>query len=81
MKAFTVYDTKAEAYLDPFFARNEAVALRMVEAAARKEGHEFNVYAHDYQVYRCGSWDGATGTLKGEPVVHLCNVVELLARE
>lgn len=64
MKVFSVYDSKAQAYLQPFYAVNAAVALRTFERAVRDETSDFNRYAPDYTLFEIGLWDQDTGELQ-----------------
>lgn len=63
LKVFSVFDSKAAAYLEPFFAVNRAVALRMFESAARSESHQFSKYAEDYTLFEICEFDQETGVM------------------
>ncbi len=63
LNAFTVYDSKAEAYLPPFFTTTPALAMRSFAAAANSEGHDFQNYAADYNLFQIGTFDDSTGRL------------------
>lgn len=63
LKAFSVYDNKAAAYLSPFFAPTTGLATRMFEKAASDEAHDFHQYANDYVLYELGTFDQETGEL------------------
>lgn len=63
MKIFAVYDSKAEAYLQPFFARTDGVALRMFGQAAQDEQHDFSKHAADYTLFCLGEFDEYTGKI------------------
>lgn len=56
-KVFTVYDSKAEAHLPPFFSATTGLATRAFEDAANKEGHDFNKYPADYTLFELGMFD------------------------
>ncbi len=64
MKIYSVYDSKAEAYLTPFFEHNNATALRAFAEAANKTEHRFNKYAADYTLFAIGEWDETKGNIK-----------------
>lgn len=64
-KVFSVYDTKAEAYLPPFFAPNGAVACRYIERAVNDENTDFHRHAPDYVLFEVGSFDSSNGLLSG----------------
>ncbi len=61
MKIFSVYDSKAEAYLQPIFCKTTAVAVRMFEAAAADAGHDFGKFSGDYTLFELGEWDEQVG--------------------
>lgn len=64
MKIFTVYDAKAETYLQPFFSQNEATAQRAFQAAATDEDHDFSKFAEDYTLFEIGAWNDEGGEIK-----------------
>lgn len=63
MKIFTVYDVKAEAYLQPYFSVTTATAVRAFQAAANNTEHDFHRFAEDYTLFEIGTWDEATGDI------------------
>lgn len=67
-KVFSVYDSKAQAFLQPFFSANGATACRMFERAVNEEGSNFNRYCGDYELFEIGDFDDSSGTL--EPAAH-----------
>jgi len=64
MKIFTIYDSKAEAYLQPFFSPNKATATRQFQQAAQDETTEFHRHAGDYTLFQIGEWDEQAGAIK-----------------
>lgn len=63
LKAFSIFDTKAEAFLTPFFSPNAATAIRTFETAVNDPSTDFNRYASDYHLFEVGAWSAATGDL------------------
>jgi len=63
LKVFSVYDSKAEAFLTPFFSGTTATALRSFEAACNDPQHDFLKYGADYTLFEIGSWDSSKGVL------------------
>lgn len=63
MVVFSVFDSKAEAYLQPFFSHNRAVALRSFMSAVSDERHDFHRYAGDYTLFEIGCWDDHRGVI------------------
>lgn len=63
LKIFSVYDTKAESYIQPFYAPTCGVAVRNFEAAANEEGHAFHKHSADYGLFELGEFDDANGKI------------------
>lgn len=63
MNIYAVHDIKAEAYLQPFFAQTDGLAIRMFQAAANDQEHQFWKYAEDYTLFNIGVWDEKNGVL------------------
>ncbi len=70
LEIFSVFDSKAEAYIQPFFSQTIGTALRDFEAAVNTETHQFSKYAADYTLFHLGDFEQATAkwTLKDAPV-------------
>ncbi len=60
LKIFTVYDTKALAYLPPFFLPNELMAKRVFGDMADDITHQFGKHPEDYSLYEMGEFDDGT---------------------
>jgi len=56
VKVFSIFDSKAEAFLQPLFASTTAVALRMFSSACKDESTEFHRFAGDYTLFELGEW-------------------------
>lgn len=54
---YSVFDSKAQAYGQPFHAPNDAVALRMFGGAVNDPGTQLNQYPEDFALYCLGAWD------------------------
>lgn len=63
LKIFSIFDSKALAYLPPFFVPTAGVAVRNFEQAANEEGHAFSKHASDYGLWELGTFDDSTGVL------------------
>lgn len=61
LKMFSVYDSKAEAYLQPFYANTTALAVRMFTSACNNPEQDFNKYAADYTLFEIGTFETDTG--------------------
>ena len=58
---FTVWDAKAEGYLQPFFALNDAVGIRLFEGVIADPEHTFSVHAEDYSLWKTATFSQKTG--------------------
>lgn len=63
VKIFAIYDSKARAFLQPFFSPNAAVALRSFERAVNDERSDFHVFAGDYELFELGEFNDHSGEL------------------
>jgi len=63
MKIYTVHDSKAEAYLQPFFARSNGEAIRSFTQAINTPDHQFAKYSADYTLFEIGEFDDNTGVI------------------
>lgn len=60
---FAVYDVKAKAYMQPFFAANAAVAFRSCEKAASNPQSPFASFPSDFHLFCLADFDDVTGIL------------------
>ena len=66
LKCFTIYDQKARAYITPFFAANESVAIRTFENCCTDPNHAFGRNPQDYSLHLLCDWDATTGLFDDE---------------
>lgn len=71
MQIYTIYDSKAGAYLQPFFAKTEGVAIRYIRSALQDEKHEFFVHAEDYSLWHIGAFDELSAEISAYPPKHI----------
>ena len=64
MRIFSVYDSKAEAYLQPFFALTTAAGVRMFQRAAMDASSDFHLFAADYTLFELGEFDQSSGLIE-----------------
>ncbi len=60
---FSIFDLKAEAYIQPFFATNEGMAKRMFHKACNDPETDFYKYPQDYTLFFIGFFSQSTGIL------------------
>lgn len=58
---YTVWDSKAKAYLLPVFAMNDEVAIRNFERDSKNPDHMFYSNGEDFSLWKRGSFDQANG--------------------
>jgi len=62
---FTVYDSAAGLYLDPFVAPSIEFALREFRSIINQEGHQFNKFPEDYTLFHIGEFNPNNALLEG----------------
>jgi hypothetical protein len=59
-KVFVVYDSKAEAYLNPFIVRTRGEALRMWVDIVNDDQGPFKKHPGDYTLFEIAEYDSST---------------------
>lgn len=62
-RIYTIYDSKAEAYLKPFFTTTKGLALRSFIDESNKPGSTLNMYPADYTLFELGTFEDDTGQI------------------
>lgn len=63
LKVYSVYDSKAQFYGNPFFQRTKGEAMRSWTTIANDEKSEICRFPGDYSLFEIGEFDSDTGTL------------------
>lgn len=68
---FSVFDTKAKVFSNPFVSVNNATALRDFERVCNDRNSDIFTFAEDYSLYQLGSFDDGTGliTVNSQPML------------
>jgi len=74
MNCFTVYDSAARRYLEPFFAETVEVAIRMFRTLCNRPEHQFAKFPEDYALFHIGSFSQETGMLESFVAPHSLGV-------
>lgn len=78
LKMFTVYDSKAEAYMQPFFQMSTGQAVRAFENSCNDERTEFFRHAADFTLFEIGEYDDQIGkTLCYEAAINLGTALQI----
>lgn len=80
-KAYSIYDSKAEAYSRPFFAINKAMAIRSFQDIAADQQHPIGQHPEDYTLFEIGQWDDTTSELKNITNISLGCALEYQNKE
>lgn len=76
MGIFSIFDSKAEAYMQPFFTK-EAVAMREFANLVADKGHAIGQHPEDYTLFCVGAWNEQTGLLEGCTKRSICNGLDV----
>ncbi len=60
LKVFSIYDSKAEAFIQPFYSQTTGTAVRSFEQACNDRASDFNKFAGDYTLFELGEFDQNT---------------------
>lgn len=63
LKIYSVYDSKAQAYLPMFTVRSHGEAVRQFTDLANNKQTAVNKYPEDFSLMELGSFDDNTGTI------------------
>ena len=64
LNVYSIYDSAAKAYAQPFFMQNDALALRaFMDNINSEDGHKSNlsVYPEQFTLFKIGEYDDSTG--------------------
>ena len=75
---FTIHDSKAEAFLPPFFQPNKSVAQRMFFNAVADTATDFSRFPEDYTLFSIGTFDNIAGVIEHHEKISLGNGVEFV---
>lgn len=70
-RAYTIYDSKVEAYMKPFFAMSDGDALRSFVDAINSPDSPFFRHPDDYTLFQIGVYDDTHAELKSTTAVSL----------
>lgn len=63
-RIFTIHDSKAEAFLPPFFLPTAGMATRAFADMVMQPEHAFNQHPEDYTLFEIGEWSDIRGTIE-----------------
>lgn len=75
-KIFSIYDSKANAFLTPFFMASAGLAIRAITDLVEDPNHQFNKHSADYTLFQLGEFDLTDGLLsQPDPNTNLGNLL------
>jgi len=77
-KIFTIYDSKAKAYLTPFFLHEDGMAIRVFADCINDTTHQFGKHPEDYTLFNIGSWSDEKAKFLTNNPIALSNGIELV---
>lgn len=75
---FSVFDSKAKAYLPPFFMHNEDMAIRIFKDCVNSGDHQFGKHPSDYTLFCLGEFLDHEGIINFSGPHSVGNGVEYL---
>ncbi|AXL15275.1 nonstructural protein [Microviridae sp.] len=75
---FSIYDSKAEAYLPPFFLHQMAMARRAFHDAVNNPESQINKHPADYTLFQIGTFDDDDGIIESTPPQTMGNGIEFV---
>lgn len=82
LKVYSVFDSKVEAFMTPFFMRADGEAVRACIQASRDASHNFSKHSADYTLFRVGEFDDGNGRVIAlDTFVNLGNILALASSD
>lgn len=80
LQIFTVFDSKAEAFMTPFFMTSKGQAIRAFADIVNDRESQMHKHPGDYSLFHLGSFDDSNGAFKTViPPVSLGLALEFLS--
>jgi len=77
LKVYSVYDSKMEAYMQPFFTHTKGAALRMWADTVADPKTQFSRHPADFTLFEIGDYDDSNGRLSShEAKINLGTALE-----
>lgn len=70
-RMFTVFDSAAGLFLEPFFCPSIEFAIREFRHSANREGSQVHKFPADYTLFAIGGFDPTSGKVTGQDPVSL----------
>lgn len=70
-KIYAIYDSKVEAYHQPFFSPSHGAALRSISDVVNGPDHPFSRHAEDYTMFYVGLFDDSDCRIATEKALEM----------
>ncbi len=75
-KMFVIYDSKANAYLQPWFLTTQPMAQRAFSDCVNDEDHNFGRHPEDYTLFTIGEFDDANAKIEWKSPTSMGNGIQ-----
>jgi hypothetical protein len=74
LNTYSIYDSAAKAYIQPFFMHNDGLAIRAFQGNVNStEENNISKYPDQFTLYKIGTFDDQTATITPEDPISLGN--------
>jgi len=81
MKVFSIYDSKAEAFMTTFYLKKEQLAIREFEAVVNQKGSKINTNPEDFALWYLSDYDETTGIYKQTQPSQLMLAINVIKKD
>lgn len=78
VSVFAIFDTKAEAFGQPFFTQTAGLAARSFGQACSNTETDYNKYPLDFILYELGEYDDETGKIESLNPMEICSASQAI---
>lgn len=78
LQTFSIYDSKAKAYLPPWYMHNTDMALRVFADCCNATDHQFSKNPEDYTLFHIGEFDDESGKITPDTPKSIANGITVL---
>jgi hypothetical protein len=76
LNAYTIKDQKAGTYSNPYYAVNDATAIRTFKQACSDKNTTLNQYPEDFSLFKVGIWDDQSAEIKSLDPEFIINAIQ-----
>lgn len=78
LNMYSIYDTAAKAYIQPFFMHNDGLAIRAFQDNVNSPDSQINKHPKQFHLYKVGMWDDAEAKIESLEPTCIAYASELL---